>query len=833
MFFNRVFGKCRIMKNTRAIFAATLIMAAFVSCAKAESKLSSGRWVLYSNKPGSSQLEGMVTGNGRHGMRVMGRPVNERITFHHEELFLRFWDREIEMVADIGHLLPEVRRLIDEGKDHTAWQMPRDEAVKQLTEKRQTYRKAVSPHPAFDLCIKHDLSGTAGGYRHQMDLETGESLVSWSDKKGRVEQRTFSSRTHNVNVVHFKGIDGRKLAASVFLEETPGRKGTLPVRKKYSMFGDVQLEELLTTNPTVYENGWMIYDADYALDPGGYQGVSRVSIKGGKMVSGANGIKIADADEILIVTRIVSQADGKISQVNEIKKELSTMPSDYLALFKPHAREHQEMFLRVTLDLGAWKKWKTVSSEKQLVMQKKTGVSPLFLEQRHAIGRYLLISSCGKYPPPLEGIWVSSWKPAWDGGFVLDANVNLQISAAGMGDLRECVMSWLSYIKSVLPGWRVNARNYFGSRGFLAVNYADPENGYLCNIAHHHGFMYWAAGAGWNLHPLYDYAVLSNDREFMKTEVLPLYLELADFYEDYMVLGEDGLYHIYPGVSPENYPLTGSNGSEKPTDKTNLIVLTKDCAHDIAVAREVFRILIELGEQFDLDAAKIGKWNNWKEKLVPYRINRNGALAEWIPERYKDQYNHRHTSHLLGIYPFGEFQRPTADPEVVRAARIALQKRVDYPSPLGHGMMYRALMSARMHEVDNVNDMVQRLAKVIHYFNNNLATSHGRSKRAFILDAAMSFPRLLMEMLVFSRPGYIDLMPAWPKQYPDGSLKGVLIRGGHKIDLAWKNGTLVSATLHAGRDDSGTIAYGGIEKPFDFKANKRYVFDNKLQVVEK
>jgi|GEM_PF-2791921 len=116
-------------------------------------------------------------------------------------------------------------------------------------------------------------------------------------------------------------------------------------------------------------------------------------------------------------------------------------------LFEPHAKEHGEMYRRVVLDLGAAKQWSTTPTEKSIAISKERGVTPLLLEQIHAMGRYLLISSCGKYPSPLQGIWSGNWSPPWQGGFVLDSNVNLQMSSAAMGNLPECARSYFGYIR--------------------------------------------------------------------------------------------------------------------------------------------------------------------------------------------------------------------------------------------------------------------------------------------------------------------------------------------------------------------------------------------------
>jgi len=773
----------------------------------AERETSSGRWVIHSERPAPEWEHGMVVGNGRHGARVMGHPGNERIICNHEELFVRFWDRNIEMVADIAHLLPAVRRLIDEGKEREAYSLANTEAKRQLAEKGRIFRKGVVPHPAFDLHIQHGPAGDPSDYRRQLDLETGEALTRWRNGGGGVEQRVFSSRPHDVNVVQLKGTGGRKLDVTLFLKEVP--------RSSKKMYG-VSMKDCAKPPKMSSAPGWLYYDVEYGFDPGGYEGVARVTIKGGRMSSDGSRLTVAGADEILVVIRILPQKDASVSQRDSIQADLAKLPVSYEEMFVPHAEEHGEMFRRVVLDLGGARQWATTSTEQLIAISKERGVTPLFLEQVHAMGRYLLISSCGKYPSPLQGIWSGSWSPPWGGGFVLDSNVNLQISAAAMGNLPECAESYFNYIKGMLPGWRLNARKYLGCRGFLVGNYTDPEKGFLVHLGNRMGWMYWPGGAGWNLHPFYDYALLTGDREFMKNEVLPLYLEMADFYGDYMVKGKDGPYHIYPGISPENSP----RGQVKPL---------KDCTFDLAVAREVFRILIELGERFGLDGKKISKWKDCREKIAPYRVNKDGALAEWAPAKYGEFYKHRHLSHLIMVYPWWELSLPGADPALREAAAVALDRRFGFDANETHGLMHVSLMAARLKDVEKVRTNLHRLA-TRNYFYSNMATSCRINQRISNLDASLSLPRLIMEMLVFSRPGHIELLPAWPRDYPDGSITGVLVRGGHRLDMTWAGGKVVSATIHAGRGDGGTIVHGTVTKRFAVEAGKSYRFDGRLQI---
>ena len=761
---------------------------------------TSGRWVIWSAFPANRWEDAFVTGNGRHGTMVLGEPDDKRIICVHEELFIRGWDRNKKTVPVTAQLLPEVRRLIDEGKTDEADRLITIEADRQLQEMGAKQRWPLIPHPAFDLHIQYldTAISVKDEYHRQLDLETGVASVFSQGKEG-VEESVFSSRPHDVNVIRLKAGNRRKINVALGLEETPGRHG-------------VHFEHNLDSAFVFVESGansaWLTYRAGYRQDPGGYEGLARVIIKGGSLKQqNDSSLKVEDADEILILIRITPLSDSHVSKEKEARRELSGIPADYEELLHTHQKEHGEMFRRMQLDLGCASDWKKIPTEQMLATTHEQGISPLFMEQVHAMGRYLLISSCGKYPPPLQGIWGGSWTPAWIGGFVWDSNINLAISAAAMSNLPECAESYCSYVERLLPGWRLNAKSYLGCRGFIVAHYNDPENGYLTHFGPSFPWMCWPGGAGWNLRPLYEYAMLMGNDDMLKNRVLPLYREMADFYEDYLVMGEDGLFHISPSVSPENAP-AGTN-----------TWLSKDATMDVAIAREVFSLLLDLGKQFHLPQAECDKWRIYLERLPEYRINEAGALAEWIDGTYPDVYNHRHLSHLYPVFPGSQLGRHKGDARLLSAAKMALDKRFEFDTSSAHGLLHVALQAARLGDMDKIVQNLDRFSRR-YYVYNSLVTSHDPNHRIYNLDAILSLPRLFMEMLVYTEPGRIELLPAWPKEYGDGQLKGIRVSGGHTLDLAWKNGVLTDAVLYAIQDEKYEVVYQGKVKRLELRKGK-------------
>jgi hypothetical protein len=794
------------MKHRLDLFCIVALCAAGL----ADDAKAADNWVLHNDAPAKKWVDSFVTGNGKLGTMVRGLPGRETITCVQEELFIRSWDRSVVAVPEIADHLPKVRAALagDNPADaREAAGQAAHEARRQLDEKGASQVYPMVPHPAFDLVMDIEHKGRAVDYRRSLDLETGEARVVWRDEQGGVEEAVFSSRPHNVNVIRLRGTDGKRLNGTIELMETPGRTGQVAGHDVAEAFATIRTEA---------EPAQLYYYADYAHDRGGYEGIVRVEVKQGTARAEGTQIHIEGAEEVLILMRIHFLDDASQPRRARVGKELAELPADYDRLLAAHAAEHGEMFRRVTLNLGTADLWDEQTVSQLIERSAKDELSPLFLEQAFAAGRYLLISTCGRYPAPLQGIWGASWRPAWAGNFTMDSNVNLAISAASMGNLPECAESYFGFIERMLPGWRKNAKAIMGTRGFLASINPDPETGYLNHFKGPWVWMYWVGGAGWNIRPFYQHALLTGDRQFMKNRVLPLYREMALFYEDFLVEGEDGLYHIIPGISPENFNKAG--------------LVAADTTFDVAVAREVFTVLIECAEQFDLDPQDIKRWQTIRSRLPDYRINGEGALAEWIPDDYSDKYGHRHNSHLYPVFPGLEFNRPDTDPELLQAARVALDKRLEHDTTSAHGLMYAGLMAARLKDVNKVLMQLNRLSGR-RFYNDGFTTAHYPDKRTFNLDAALSLPRLVMEMLVFSLPDRIELMPAWPEQAgKNGVVKGILARGGFEVDLAWAEGRLTEAVIRSNQGGNTRVVYA--DKSIELKTvpGGEYRLDGNLEL---
>ena len=244
-------------------------------------------------------------------------------------------------------------------------------------------------------------------------------------------------------------------------------------------------------------------------------------------------------------------------------------------------------------------------------------------------GRYMFICCAGELPPNLQGIWTGSWRPAWSGDFTLDTNLQLAMKHAYTADLGELMQGYFRMIEDFYPEWRLNAKRTYGCPGYL-TNARASNTALLLHWGKWPG-IFWTGGCGWLAHFFYDHWQFTGDETFLKEHTVPLLKEIASFYEAFVILDPNtGRYEFIPSYSPE----TGAG-----------ITSTMD----VMVCKDVLTSLIAACKTLDIEQANIPKWEAMLKRLPEYRINEDGALAEWIPEGGPERYKHRHLSHLARL----------------------------------------------------------------------------------------------------------------------------------------------------------------------------------------
>ncbi|MFE1886499.1 glycosyl hydrolase family 95 catalytic domain-containing protein [Streptomyces diastatochromogenes] len=527
-----------------------------------------------------------------------------------------------------------------------------------------------------------------------------------------------------------------------------------------------------------------------------YTGVTLVAAFGGTIELVPPGVRVTGARSVLLLTRVRRHTGDLdvVAEGRELRDLLGSGEGAYEDLLGRHLTRHRTAYQRVTLDLGADPADRALPGTELL----KRPHSTALLERLFAAGRYHLLSSSGLLPPRLTGLWTGDWNTAWSGAFTTNANLNLQTASAAAAALPEVTDAHANLIHRQLADWRENARAVFGARGVVAPTHTDGESGYTYHFDREYPHQLWTAGADWLLKPLVDHDETRGAQDPRTAAVLA---EIAAFYEDFLTRADaDGHLVVVPSYSPENRPANASWG-------------TLNAAMDLSAARHA----LLTAAAYHPEQAE--KWRKLADRLPPHRINADGALAEWAWPGLDDTYDHRHLSHLYGVWPLDEIT-PYDTPDLAAAAHRALGLR-GAENHSAHGHLHHALIAARLRDPDRVAHALRQVLRG-DFFHASLMSAHYPNRDVYNADAAHTLPAVLIEMLVQSTPDRLVLLPAVPDACPRGELRGVRTRFGAEIDLSWSPDR-ARAVIKPGRTHRIELRTSSGAEPLDLVAGEHRV----------
>ncbi|MGW8696405.1 glycosyl hydrolase family 95 catalytic domain-containing protein [Streptomyces eurythermus] len=674
--------------------------------------------------PAARWEDAFLSGNGHHGALVFGDPDDERVIVTQHTL-VRPNGAEHARPPRLAAALPQVQDRLLAG-DLTA--------AERFTDGRPL--QWVQPfHPAFQVRVRRPAGG-GREVRRAVDFTSGEVTAAGRGAAGRV----FVSRADDV-IAH--EVTAGDLAVTLD-HRLPGAPAGLRVGHGALLTSEGALLSLRVRYP----------DSDRA-----YTGVTLVAVTGGRTELTPPGVRVTGCRSALLLTRVLrhtGEADV-IAESRHLQNLLDGTEHPYDSLLARHLDQHRPAYLRVTLDLGADPAERALPGSELL----NRPHSPALLERLFAAGRYHLLSSSGHHPPRLTGLWTGDWDTAWSGAFTTNANLNLQTAAAPAAALPEVTEALAGFVTRQLPHWRANARAVFGTRGAVAPSHSDGESGLTYHFSREYPLHLWTAGADWLLKPLVDHDEIRGEQDPRTAAALA---EAALFYEDFLTRTDtDGHLVVVPSYSPENRPANGSWGA-------------LNAAMDLSAARHTL-----------LTAARYhpehaDKWRALAERLPPHRINSDGALAEWAWPGLHDTYDHRHLSHLYGVWPLEEIT-PYDTPRLAAAAHRALELR-GAENDSAHGHLHHALIAARLGDGDRAGRALRRVLDG-DFFHTSLMSAHYPHRDVYNADAAHTLPGVLIETLLQSTPDRLVLLPAVPDACPRGELRGIRTRFGSEVDLAW------------------------------------------------
>jgi alpha-L-fucosidase 2 len=764
--------------------------------------------------PGDLVREALTSGNGTMNIELMGDPYSEQILFHHESLLMP-WEKPLE-APNVADIFPQVRQMVLDGKNSEAMAL----ALQHMNE--SPIKQDTDPHltiPAFLMKLDLTASESVSDYLRTVDFENGEIKVIWTDEHGYWIRRTFTSRPDNAVVQWLTAPEGKTMDVRITLQKSAewsmvsrmdwgARRGigtTDPDMKAFVQLAEVQ-EKLAPKGIEAgevkhdFNDQHMIYKCrlDPSIDNSGYAGMTRVVRNGGSARMNGNTLVIENASSVMLLTRIEYYPDYNEDNVEALRKTVEGLTPDYPALLERHQKVQSEILNRVTVDFGGATQYGMSTEELLSDQHSRPDYSPALLEKIFEMGRHWFILNSGKYPVIAAGI---------------NSTINLQTAGAVQGNLQEGMDAYFKWMEEIVPDCRNNARNIFGFRGTSYPLFPDKGLGvnFYYTAASEIGIWpYWISAGGWLLHKFWEKYLVTGDVNFLRDRVVPAYKELALFYEDFLtVTDKDGNYIFVPSISPENTP--ARSGSPGPT----MINATMD----IAVCREVLTNLITACETLDIEADSVTKWKAMLDKIPPYLTEPDGTLKEWAWPSLQEHYSHRHVSHLYGAWPGDEID-PDRTPQLALSAEIANRKRtfdtmstaVAGETLAAYARCHRALVGARLKDNIIVDTQLRQLME-----QGQVSTALRCSRETYgmpVPDAQGGIPAIIMEMLAYSRPGVIEVLPALPHTLVKGTINGMLARTSARIDkLTWdmQKRTVDLTITSLKKQDITLIARYGIE----------------------
>ena len=708
-------------------------------------------------KPAPNWEHGLLSGNGTMGAIVFGDPHEETIILSHAQLYLP-QERSSE-VFNQAEKLGEIRELINKGQYEEAAEIPVE------MRKAAGYDDIRDPFiPAFDLRITQQPANIEQ-YIRATNFETGEAITTWKDDLGTFQRKLFVSRTDSIIVLSIKA--DTPISGKI-------RFSNRPVEWNQWSFVNEHVGEMTAKAQDV----WLTYKSEFKKKHKGglegYEGVGRLILTGGSAKTNGKSIEISQADEVLLVIKIRPNYHYAQSLIAQIKEELLKIEDSYDQLLEKHIAVHGKMFSRTQLNLSGKEEDKRLHSEEILLKASEGDVPMALIEKTFDAGRYNILSSTGINPPNLQGIWTGTWTAPWSSGFTHDGNLPSAMSVVMSGNLPELMRSYVQYHQRYLEDYKENAKKLFGTRGINLPAHT-TTSGWPTDFSETWCLTLWTGGAGWAADIMYDYYLYTLDKDYLMNKAYPWLKQVAWFYEDFLYEGEDGNYVFNPSYSPENNPANSTSQA------------AINATMDVMLVKQVLSHAIEAGKIVKENKNQLKKWQAMLEKMPEYEVNQEGVLREWLWPGLQDNYRHRHVSQLYSLYNHRD-ENIVENEKLRKGAEKLIEKKLEFRREEGggemaFGLVQLGLSAAHLKNAEQAREAVNLLAAK--YWSAGFASFHNVGG-LLNTDISGGLPAVIIEMLIYSEKGRIDLLPALPGEWAKGSLDGALLRNRIQLkSLAW------------------------------------------------
>ena len=719
------------------------------------------------NTPAKKWEEAIPVGNGRLGAMVFGRNGEERIQLNEET----YWSGGpySTVVKGGAKVLPEIQKKVFEEKYLEAHNLFGRNLMGYPVE-QQKYQGFANLH----LFFKNQDSTNA--YARWLNLENGITSVSYKSKGITYQRDVFASAPDQIIVVRITADRPNSISFTANLRGVRNQAHSNYATDYFRMdpFGQDGL--VLTGKSADYMGiiGKIKYEARIkAVPEGGTIRTNGVDL----IIENANAVTLYFA----AATNFVSYKDVSANEHLRVESCLKKIEKKlYTAILEEAVVDYKKYFDRVSLKLPISEN--SFLNTPERIQKIQTTPDPSLSALSFNFGRYLMIASSrpGTQPANLQGIWNDDMNPSWDSKYTTNINTQMNYWPVESSNLQECAEPLIKFIKELTDQGSQVAKEHYGAKGWVFHQNTD-----LWRVAAPMDGPTWGTftvGGAWLCTHLWEHFQYTGDLNFLK-EAYPLIEGSVSFFMDFLKPHPNGKWLVTnPSTSPENFPDGGGNKPYFDEVTASFREGTTICAGssiDMQILYDLFGYFIESSEILQRNSEFINSVKLAREKLVPPQIGKDGSLQEWADDWKSLEKNHRHFSHMYGLYP-GKVLYEKRTPELIEAYKKVLEERGD--ASTGFSRAWKMALWARLGDGNRSNKIYKGFIK-----EQSCSSLFALCGKAPQVDGTFGVTAAITEMLVQSQDGSIKMLPALPDDWNTGEFKGVCVRGAFEIDYEWEN----------------------------------------------